>query len=220
MKARVEDGKSLQNLITGLVREGVKSALAQKALTEKEKQVQATGSSGDEESSGGGVEDLFGGSGDAGDEETDDNAGDTSSKTMDDEKEKLAKSEVKPRDIVEKLNSIRSGKSFKDSYVAKAMDEYIGSLSKTERVALLAFVKGIAQIVTGEVPAQNAADPGDHPSDVKMQKTNEPKVIHKDPNVIKGAGDQKPQQANAGTGKKPPPAEDDTPPAPITPKRR
>ena len=210
---RLDTGSSLQAYLGDLFETGVKSALSQRALTEKEKQVATAGagapSGGDEND----VDDLFGAGG-GGDDE-----GSHTSKTMDDEQEKLQSGDIKAKDIIEKLNSIRSGKSFKDSAVSKAIDDYINSLSKPEKVALMAFAKGIAQIVTGEIPAQNAEDPHQHPSDVKMDKTNEPHVVHKRPNVIQGAG-------NSGGGQAPvkrkgPPEEDTTPPhAPITPKRR
>lgn len=208
-KIKLSTGGSLQAFLSAVIDEGVKSALHQKALNEKEKQVaMASRGQGGGESSGGGVDDLFGGGDDGeGGEE------DTSSKTMDDESEKLKQGDIKPKDIVDKLNAIRSGRSFKDSSVSSSMEEYIESLSKAEKVALMAFLKGIAQIVTGEIPAQQASDPSDQPADVKMDKTNEPQVFHKKPNVIKGGGQ------SSGGGKKPS-AEDTTAPAPIIPKRR
>lgn len=215
-KVRLSTGGSLRAFLNNVISEGVKSALAHKALTEKEKQDQlGSGGSGDSNSSGDGVDDLFGGGSDAGGDGEDDGDSD-SSKTGDDETEKLEDSEVEPKDIVDKLNSIRSGKSFKDDHVKAAMEEYLGSLSKTERVALFAFAKGIAQIVTGEIPAQQAEDPSKDPSDVKMQKGDGPqKVVHKTPNVIKGG------KSGGGGGKQSaPPAENTAGPAPITPRRR
>ena len=218
-KVRINSGSTLHSFLSNVMDEGIKSALAQKALTEKEKQsalAPSQQSGGD--SSGGGVDDLFGGGGDSGDSDGGDEEN-TSSKTMDDETEKLQGGEIKAKDVVDKLNSIRSGKSFKDSAVSSSMEEYIDSLSKPEKVALLAFLKGIAQIVTGEVPAQNAEDPSDSPSDVKMQKGDKEQVVHKKPNVIKGGGNSgQPQKkpTNTGAGG----AEDTSAPAPITPKRR
>lgn len=211
----LKDGTSLSSFLTQVIDEGMKSALAQKALTEKEKQ-DATVSSmgGDKDSSGDGGDDLFGGSGDGEGSEDDSSEESTSSKTMDDETEKLQKGDIEPKDIVDKLNAIRGGKSFKDSTVANSMEEYIGSLSKAEKVALMAFLKGISQIVTGEVPSQDAADPSDSPSDVKMQKGEPKDVKHVQPNVIKG-------KAPGGEQEKPKSgAEDTSAPAPITPKKR
>jgi hypothetical protein len=229
---KITSGKTLQAFLGQVFDEGYKSSLAQKALTEKEKQLKTAtdvGGGGEEEDDG--LSGLFGGGGDAGGEEgggaadaqsnMPDMPEEEPSKTMDDETEKLKKGDIQPKDIVEKLNSIRSGKSFKDSAVASAIDEYVQSLKKPERVALMAFLKGIAQIVTGEVPGKAAEDPGKHPADVKMDKGNEPKTIQKKPNIIKGGnttspGTQKPADAALGGGEE----EDTTPPAPIVPKKR
>lgn len=71
--------------------------------------------------------------------------------------------------VVDKLNAIRSGRSFRDSSVKGAMEQYFEKLGKEERAAMLAFLKGISQIVTGEVEGQAATDPNDTPSPgVKM----------------------------------------------------
>lgn len=188
---RISTGAGLGKFIDNAIAEGLKSALTQRALTEKEKQSAMGG--GDD-----GVDDVFGDSGE-----------DRSSKTMDDESEKLRQGDIKPKDIVEKLNAIRSGRSFKDSAISGAMEEYIDSLAKPEKVALMAFLKGIAQIVTGEIDAQNAQEPSDKPAAVKMDKEDTPHVVHKKPNVVKSGG-----------VKHGPPAEDTTAPSPITPKRR
>lgn len=209
----LKDGNSLSSFLTKVIDEGVKSALAQKALTEKEKQDATVSNMGSgKDSSGDGGDDLFGGSSDKeGDDSSEES---TSSKTMDDETEKLQKGDVEPKDIVEKLNAIRGGKSFKDSTVANSMEEYIGSLSKAEKVALMAFLKGISQIVTGEVEPEDASDPSDSPSDVKMQKGEPKDVKHVQHNVIKG-------KAQGGDQEKPKSgAEDTSAPAPITPKKR
>lgn len=217
-KVRIDSGYTLRSFITQVIDEGIKSSLAQKALTEKEKQnALAPNNSGGGDSSVGNVDDLFGGGSSSSDEGDDKNT--SSSKTMDDETEKLQGGEIKAKDVVEKLNSIRSGKSFKDSAVSSSMEEYIDSLSKPEKVALLAFLKGIAQIVTGEVPAQNAEEPSDSPADVKMQKGDTKQVVHKQPNVIKGSRGSGGSQQNKPVGMKSG-GEDTSAPAPITPKRR
>jgi len=200
---KINSGDSLQSFLSRIFQEGIKSSLSQKALDEKEKQlsVKGTDDGGDEEDDE--SDSLF-------DDEGGDDADEPSSKTMDDEKDKLGSGDIEPKDIVDRLNSIRSGKSFKDEEVAGAMEEYIGSLSKAEKVALFAFLKGIAQIVTGEVPAEDAEEPSEAPSDVKMQKGAGPekkKTIK--PNVIK-------KPSGEVKGKKP--AEDTS--APITAKRR
>lgn len=198
----INDGKTLRSYIE----ETIKSSLFNQALKEKENQAKVSpqGAAGKSPDAGKGGTDIFSGGDDSGDK------GDTNatSKTGDDETEKLKSGEIKAEDVVEKLNAIRSGKSFRDSAVKDTMSQYIESLSQPEKTALLAFLKGIAQIVTGEVPAQQAVDPGKDPSDVTMQK--EPAVKKKTvkPNVIKA---QQPKQGGQ---------EDTTSPAPIVPKKR
>lgn len=198
----INSGKTLRSYIE----ETIKSSLYSQALKEKENQAKVSpqGDTGKSSDASKGGSDIFSGGDTSGDQ------GDTSatSKTGDDETEKLKSGEIKAEDVVEKLNSIRSGKSFRDSAVKDSMNQYIESLTQPEKTALLAFLKGIAQIVTGEVPAQQAVDPGKDPSDVTMQKEPAQKKKTVKPNVIKA---QQPKQDGQ---------EDTTAPAPIVPKKR
>lgn len=76
--------------------------------------------------------------------------------------------------VVDKLNVIRSGRSFRDSSVQGAMEQYFGKLSKEEQTALLAFLKGISQIVTGGVSGSVAQDPDDSPGpEIQMTKKSD-----------------------------------------------
>lgn len=131
------------------------------------------------------------------------------SATTKDEKEKLKTGDVTVDDVVSKLNTIRSGKSFKDEEISNKLKEYFESLSKAEKTALLAFLKGISQVVTGEVPAENIQDPSDSPSNVEMKKGDDQKSIKVKPTVIK-----KPEK-----GTKRPTGEDTSGPVPIKPKK-
>lgn len=196
---KINTGKSLLKAIDVIVNESLKSALHQNAVAEKEVQSKLMGEEDD---------DLFGG--ESSNSEGEEKA--TSSKTMDSEKDKLKKGEVEPKDIIEKLNAIRAGKSFKDEAIAAKMNEYVESLSKAEKVALLAFLKGLSQIVTGEVDAETATDPADPDPDVKMKKgAGEKETKSLKPNVIKAPEKEK-------TEKKPS-SEDTSGPVPITPKK-
>lgn len=202
-QTKAQTGISLSKAIEKIVRESLKSSLHQNAVDEKEKQKKVVGEE----------DDIF-----ADEEGTDkskdsDQGEETSSKTVDDEKEKLKKGDIKPKDIVDKLNTIRSGKSFKDSAIASKLDEYVESLSKAEKVALLAFLKGLSQIVTGEIEPETATDPADPEPDVKMKKgSGEKQVKTIKPNVIKAPEKEK-------TEKKPS-SEDTSGPVPITPKKK
>lgn len=228
---KIDSGKTLASFLGHVFEEGFKSSLAQKALTEKERQLKTAGSvagndaGGDEEEQPAqDADSLFGG---GGGDEGGEGAADAQSNMPDmpepsggdkggDDSQKLKQGNVSVKDIVEKLNSIRSGKSFKDSAVSKAIDDYVAKLKTPERTALMAFLNGIAQIVTGEVPGQSAENPSSQPADVQMQKGNEPKTIQKKPNIIKGGEQSKASPKAPGE----PGEEDTTPPAPIVPKKR
>jgi hypothetical protein len=129
----------------------------------------------------------------------------------------MKKGDVSLDDIVEKLNTIRAGKSLKDSVVATALQSYLDSLDVAERTALLALLQGIAQVVSGVVAPESAQDPSESPANVKMKKTNiqGKQVVKIKPTVIKhNVSSAKPVPTGGGQ------PEDTTPPVPITPKKR
>ena len=83
---------------------------------------------------------------------------------------------VKAEDIVSLFNVMRSGKSLKDAQVRKNFQAYFDSLNGSERVALFAFSKAIADIIAGENTEQEAADepqPDDY--GVEISKDDGPK---------------------------------------------
>lgn len=124
----------------------------------------------------------------------------------DDDNDKLATADIETPDIIEKINSIRSGKSFKDATVADHMEKYVNSLDAAEKTALLAFLKAIGEIVVAD--QQATTDPSAAPAEVAMKK-DEPKgkeVHHIKPNVItKQIKQEKPEGSQKGL-------EDTTPP--------
>lgn len=173
--------KTIDSYLLRVIEESVKAALQKKALQEKEKQTEVV----DEPATPAPV-------------------------SGEDEKEKLKKGDVTVDDVIEKLNSIRSGKSFKDEQISSAFGKYFDDLESAEKTALFAFLKGIAQIVTGEVEGPEAIDPGDKPAGVEMKKTGGPEKVSIKPNVIKAPEVEE---------KKTPSAEDTSGPVPITPKK-
>ena len=87
--------------------------------------------------------------------------------------DKLKTGEISVDDIVTSLNAIRSGKSFsRDEVVSTNLEKYVNDLSKAEKTSLLAFLKGISQIVTGVVSGEQATEPHDTPADVTTTKKN------------------------------------------------
>tara|TARA_B100000282_G_C31728487_1_gene489710 strand:+ start:1279 stop:1926 length:648 start_codon:yes stop_codon:yes gene_type:complete len=63
--------------------------------------------------------------------------------------------------IIDKLNALRGGKSLKDKEVKESFEQYFEGLDKSERQALLAFLTGIAQILTGVEKGGDALEPKD-----------------------------------------------------------
>lgn len=233
---RIQPGESvtayLERAINGVLIEagGIKSQLQAKALEEKDKQ--GGGDTADE--------DIFG---DMGDEEQPDQQAkaqpaatpkqqpaappamspDTADigREMGGPQEKIANDDVESlkavpemSDVVDKLNAVRSGKSFKDQNINAAFEQYYGGLKDTEKLALFAFLKGIAQVTSGQVAGNKAVEPEDKPADIEMSKGNEPQSRGIKPNVIKKVTPQKPDGSSTNG------AEDTTGPTPVQPKRR
>lgn len=125
----------------------------------------------------------------------DDDEDEPSSSGDDSVKQKDAKTmesgEVTTDAVVEKLNTIRAGRSFRDSAVKDALQKYIDGLDTAEKTALFAFLKGVAQITTGEIDPSAAVEPSEPEPAVTMQKKNT------------GGGEKPPSGGNKSYVKKP-----------------
>jgi len=194
-KVIIKSGKLLSSIIENIMNESIKTSLHKNGIDEKELQKKMLGEEDD---------DLFDSSSDSADSKKG-----SESKSFSDEKDKMKSGSVESKDIIDKLNTIRSGKSFKDENISAQMEEYVDSLEQPEKVALLAFLKGISQIVTGEIEGQTAIDPSDPGPSISMEKDQGQKKSIK-PNVIKAPPKEKKTEK---------PAEDTSGPVPITPKK-
>jgi len=132
-----------------------------------------------------------------------------SSDNDDEDTTAMKKGDIKAEDVIEKLNTIRSGKSFKDEEISGKMQKYVTGLEQPERVALLAFLKAIAQIVTGEIESQDVVDPSKPPANIQMKKSSAGKTVTVKPTIVKAEK----------KGEKKPSSEDTSGPAPIQPKK-
>jgi hypothetical protein len=116
------------------------------------------------------LDDLKSGSTDSADlDEKDDAAPDDDAPELDVNDEEEADDEIKeisPETIIDKLNTIRSGHSLKRSDIREQMEEYIAALEDAEKVALNAFLEGIAAIITGSEEGDEAEEPS---PEVKMK---------------------------------------------------
>ena len=124
---------------------------------------------------------------------------------------KLKSGSITVDDVVEKLNSIRSGKSLKDEEVSSSFKKYFDELKSEEKVALFAFLKGISQIVTGEIDPGSAVDPSDRPARIEMQKKGGPVKRTLKPLVVKAPEAEKSKKSSS---------EDTSGPVPISPKKK
>lgn len=215
---KINDPKTLAQLLDEVIEGSMRSAKARRAADERQRQ----------EATAGAVRNAIGAFGGGKEKVTTEDAEaapegnvapPTPSKTMDDDEQKLSSGEIQSTDIVAKLNAIRSGKSFKDSAIESSMSQYIDSLSKAERTALMSFLSSIAKIVTGMISANDVSQPDAPPADVKMQKDGvsgekpagekNKKIVTIKPNVIRRSSNKKS-------------AEDTTAPSatPIQPKKK
>lgn len=176
--------------INNVIAETLKASLHRKALEEKEKQ-DATKIKPEQSQ----------------DQEQAPQHVQSSKAALDDE---TMKGKVELEHVIEKLNSIRSGKSLKTEPVAQSFEQYFNDLNDSEKLALFIFLKGIAQIVTGEVQGSSAVEPEDPPANISMKRGPEVQKKHIKPNIIK-----KPIPAGGAAQN----VEDTTAPTPITPKK-
>jgi hypothetical protein len=164
--------KSIGSILDSVIETSIKQALNDRALEEKEKQVSLQPANKGEPpkaDAGGGDQTDF------------DSMKSEPSATGSDDAES-GNQDIKLDNVVDELNTIRSGKSFKDSLVQQRFEQYFNSLSKDERKAMHSFLKGIAGIVTGEVEASHAETP--EKSDLTIHKGKDEKTKHIKPNVI------------------------------------
>lgn len=148
-------------------------------------------------------------------------------------KEENSKSEdVTTKTVVDSLNSIRGGRSFSDEDVKNELSRYLDGLTSEERLALHAYLSGIAQIVSGQVDASSADDPKDHgvttSKDDSEQKTIKPLVVqNKETPEQKTPVPQKKESSQAAVrvpisskSDRTENVEDTSAPLPIVPKKR
>tara|TARA_E500000331_G_scaffold327926_1_gene347289 strand:+ start:1579 stop:2241 length:663 start_codon:yes stop_codon:yes gene_type:complete len=106
--------------------------------------------------------------------------------------------QLEPEDVAKMLNIIRAGKSLKDPDVKKRFDVWWDMLSPPEKVALKGFLDGIAQIIAGDVEAEEASKPSKGPYNVAMNSEPQEKPRKflkktvKDDEAGAGAGEDSP----------------------------
>jgi hypothetical protein len=74
--------------------------------------------------------------------------------------------------LTKKLNAIRSGKSLNDDDTHARVEEYFASLTKNQRLALYAFLEGLAEVIAAEIDGDEARAPDDpeYKVDIKVRQ--------------------------------------------------
>lgn len=90
--------------------------------------------------------------------------------------------------VIDKLNALRGGKSLKDKKVKESFEQYFEGLSKSERQSLLAFLTGIAQILTGVEKGADALEP----KDVGVSSDTDSKKVEPEPKKDQKGTDDSP----------------------------
>jgi outer membrane protein assembly factor BamA len=115
-------------------------------------------------------------------------------------------------ELIEKLNVIRGGKSFKDQQVLAQLTSYFDKLKDAEKKALIGFLEGIAQIATGQVETNNLTNVVD--TNVQIKDGDKQNVISIKPTIIKKLPNQPIPSAPKTK------VEDTSAPVPITPVKK
>ena len=71
--------------------------------------------------------------------------------------------------IIKSINVIRSGNSLKDPGVQERFGVYFDGLGPAEKIALKGFLDGLAQVIAGDLPGQDAVSPSSPPYNVSME---------------------------------------------------
>ena len=79
--------------------------------------------------------------------------------------------------IVNMLNMVRSGKSTKDKEVQKDLGDYFDGLDAGERQALFIMMSGLTQILTADIPGDEAPDPTSVGIKIQAKKKGRDKEI-------------------------------------------
>ena len=76
---------------------------------------------------------------------------------------------LEPESIIKSINVIRSGNSLKDPGVQARFGTYFDKLAPPEKIALKGFLDGLAQVIAGDVPGEDATSPEKPPYNVSME---------------------------------------------------
>jgi hypothetical protein len=111
--------------------------------------------------------------------------------------------------ITRAINTLRSGKSLKDSGIKKQAADYYDKLSDAERKALFVFLEAFSDIISGQVQGKEAQDPSEPPVSISFQGQEAPDEEPSEEPVEEPAEDSPENQAKEPSEEE---QEDTTPP--------
>ena len=116
--------------------------------------------------------------------------------------------------LMQSINSVRAGKSLKDSSIASQLQVYYDRLAEEERNVFALFMRELAKILSGAVDGTSAADPSDPPPQgldvdivAKGEEAQAPEAPEPEPEQA-----AQPEEAPAAEEEQDPADEEDTSP--------
>jgi hypothetical protein len=88
-------------------------------------------------------------------------------------------------DIIDKLNAVRSGRSLKDEGVRQRIGTYFQEMTSAQRLALFAFLEGLAEVIATEVPGDDARSPSDPDIGIGMERTQTERDVEERPTATR-----------------------------------
>lgn len=75
--------------------------------------------------------------------------------------------------VIDRINTLRAGRSTKDKEIKKSLEDYYNKLDENERIVLKIFLEELSEILGGEIEGANAKDPSDPPDSFKITSGEE-----------------------------------------------
>lgn len=104
--------------------------------------------------------------------------------------------DISPEQVAEKINVLRAGKSLKDKQTMQNLAQYFQRLNGPERIALYAFLQGLAKVLGGK-DGEQVKTPASKPYDVDMDREKKESKPSKEPNTEKSGAPTK--RSNSGS---------------------
>ena len=75
--------------------------------------------------------------------------------------------------VIDRINTLRAGRSTKDKEIKRSLEDYYNKLDENERVVLKIFLEELSEILGGEIDGASAKEPSDPPDKFKITSAEE-----------------------------------------------